>query len=57
MNHGLVGHGGTFGTNSTLDPTRRFISIFLIQYAGPSADLKNFLAPFRAVAAGLCAAK
>ena len=39
------------------DPRRRFISIFLIQYAGPPADLKNFLPAFRAVAAELCAAK
>jgi len=46
-----VGHGGTFGTVSSLDATRRFISVFLIQYAGPPANLKNFLAAFRKVAA------
>ena len=57
VSRGLVGHGGTFGTNSSLDPTRRFISIFLIQYAGPPADLKKFLAPFRGAAAELCAVK
>ena len=57
VSRGLVGHGGTFGTVSSLDATRRFISIFLIQYGGPPADLKNFLPAFRAVAAELCVAK
>ena len=57
LNRGLIGHGGTFGTYSNLDATRRFISIFLIQYGGPPADLKNFMAPFRAAAAELCAGK
>jgi CubicO group peptidase (beta-lactamase class C family) len=56
VSRGMVGHGGTFGTVSSLDATRRFISIFLVQYAGPPADLKDFLAAFRAAAADLCAA-
>lgn len=57
VNHGLVGHGGTFGTVSSLDATRRFISIFLVQYAGPPADLKNVIPAFRTAAAGLCTPK
>ena len=54
VSHG-VGHGGTFGTVSNLDATRRFITIFLVQYAGPPADLNNFLTPFRNASAELSA--
>jgi hypothetical protein len=39
------------------NPTRRFITIFLVQYAGPPADRANFLAPFRKAAAERCAGK
>lgn len=52
-----VGHGGTFGTVSSLDATRRFISIFLVQYAGPPADLTKVFTPFRKAAAELCSAR
>lgn len=55
VTRGVIGHGGTYGTQSSLDATRRFISIFLIQYAGPPADLKSFLPAFRRAAAELCA--
>jgi hypothetical protein len=41
-------------TVSDFDPTRRFIAVFLVQYAGPPADLTNFLTPFRKTATELC---
>ena len=54
VNRGMIGHGGTFGTNSGIDPTHRFITIFLIQYGGPPSDLKNFFPAFRKAAAEMC---
>jgi len=54
VTRGIIGHGGTFGTHSSFDATRRFISIFLIQYAGPPADMKRFLSAFHDAARATC---
>ena len=44
---GQVGHGGTFGTVSSIDRDHRLITIFMIQYAGPATDLNKFVPVFR----------
>ena len=47
---GRVGHGGTFGTVSSLDRASGRITIFMIQHAGPPAVLNSFLPVFRKAA-------
>ncbi|MEI7730058.1 MAG: serine hydrolase domain-containing protein [Verrucomicrobiota bacterium] len=44
---GRIGHGGTFGTVSSIDREHRLITIFLVQYAGPSSNLNKFVPVFR----------
>lgn len=44
---GRIGHGGTFGTVSSIDQEHRLITIFMIQYAGPPANLNKFVPAFR----------
>lgn len=44
---GRIGHGGTFGTVSSIDQDHRLITVFMIQYAGPPANLNKFVPAFR----------
>jgi CubicO group peptidase (beta-lactamase class C family) len=50
---GKIGHGGAYNTNSSYDPARNLITIFLVQHAGWREDGKNILPKFQKVAANL----
>lgn len=47
---GQIGHGGAYGTNSSLDREHGLITIFLVQHAGWSKDGKLVLPAFQKAA-------
>jgi CubicO group peptidase (beta-lactamase class C family) len=48
---GQIGHGGAYSTNSSYDPQRQLITIFLVQHAGWAGDGAKALPTFQAAAA------
>jgi CubicO group peptidase (beta-lactamase class C family) len=45
-----IGHGGAYGTNSTLDRERGLITVFLVQHAGWAKNGKEILPAFQKAA-------
>ena len=47
---GHIGHGGAYGTDSSIDQQHQLITIFLVQHAGWNAEGKKILPLFRQAA-------
>jgi CubicO group peptidase (beta-lactamase class C family) len=47
---GVVGHGGAYATNMTIDPSRGLVLVYLVQHAGFAKDGGQALGAFQKAA-------